>query len=279
MATWKGSPNFDSNRKPINKVCIHWFGGGSLSSANTRFQNPDSQVSAHYGISDKTVWQWVKEEDVAYHAGDYPTNQCSIGIEHDAVVGRDATIITYETSAKLIAEISERYNIPLDRDHIVPHKQFTATQCPGTLDLDKLIHLAKGFTIGGKLEHLEKELDEMRDSRNKWRNDYKQLKDDSDKALAEKQKHIESLQASQAEMNLQLTNITKQFKTVSDQLKQKEKDNKKLSDELVKCNESNVALRERLDEILRQLEEEKSKSKKKLTNYTRWELFKGLFRR
>ena len=140
--TWKGSPNFDTNRKAINTVVIHWFGKGTLESANTRFQDKTSKVSAHYGISGSRVWQWVKEENVAYHSDNYAVNQKSLGIEHSATPDRPASEETYQTSAKLIRDICLRYGIPIDREHIIKHSQVKPTQCPGTIDLDKLIKLA-----------------------------------------------------------------------------------------------------------------------------------------
>lgn len=146
---WKGSPNFDNKRKPITHIIIHWFGIGTLESANIRFQTPNNS-SAHYGISGDTVFQWVKEENVAYHAGNYAMNQKSIGIEHDATAKEDAhphdlSEESYKTSAKLISDISKRYNIPLDREHVIGHKEVKATQCPGTIDIDKIIRLAKEY--------------------------------------------------------------------------------------------------------------------------------------
>ncbi len=141
--TWKGSPNYSKDRKAIDRVVMHWFGVGTLESANARFQNPEAQSSAHYGISDTRIWQWVKEEHVAWHAGNYPMNQRSIGIEHDATTTKDATEATYQTSAQLLREICNRYTIPLDRKHIIGHREVSATQCPGTLDIDRIISLAK----------------------------------------------------------------------------------------------------------------------------------------
>jgi len=137
-----GSPNYDSNRKPIKRIIIHWFGVGNLASADAQFQKL-SGTSAHYGIEDNVIHQYVKETDVAYHAGNYAINQESIGIEHSATTDRPASDATYETSGKLIAEICKRYNIPLTREFIEPHNKYRATQCPGTMDIDKLIKLAK----------------------------------------------------------------------------------------------------------------------------------------
>lgn len=143
---WKGSPNFDTLRKPIDRIVIHWFGMGTLEGASANFQKPNG-TSAHFGISDDRVWQWVKEENVAYHAGNYAMNQRSIGIEHDANPDKPLSEKSYETSASIIADLCKRYTIPLDRTHIIKHSEVKATQCPGTIDLDKLIALAKGMSM------------------------------------------------------------------------------------------------------------------------------------
>lgn len=142
--TWKGSPNYDSNRTDISVIVIHWFGMGTLSGADATFQKQNG-TSAHYAVSDTTIHQYVKEEHVAYHAGNYTVNQKSIGIEHDANPDKPLSESSYQTSGKLIAEICARHNIPLDRQHIIKHSEVPrATQCSGTIDLDKLIKIAKG---------------------------------------------------------------------------------------------------------------------------------------
>lgn len=149
MVTKKICPNFTKGRgtKKVEIIVIHWFGIGTLSSANTRFQNKDAQASAHYGISNNTVYQWVEEQDTAWHAGVFDINQKSIGIEHDATTTKNMSEETYITSANLIREICQRHNLPIDREHIRGHKDFKATQCPGTIDIDKLISLAKQETM------------------------------------------------------------------------------------------------------------------------------------
>lgn len=148
MADWIGSPNFDTNRKPINRIVIHWI-VGTLAAADSQFQKPNS-TSAHYAVEDTTVHQYVKEEHVAYHAGNYAMNQRSIGIEHSAAPDRPASEETYKTSATLIREIAKRHNIPLDRTHIIKHSEVVPTQCCGTVDVDRLINLAKGESMADK---------------------------------------------------------------------------------------------------------------------------------
>ncbi len=156
---WKGSPNKDSNRLPVTKIIIHWFGDNltthtGIGAVDNQFQKPNG-TSAHYAVENTTIHQYVEEENVAYHAGNYPVNQESIGIEHSAGPNRAPSEDTYETSGKLIHEISKRYNIPLDREHILGHKEVKATACPGTLDIDRLIQIAKDQD-GGCEEYKEK---------------------------------------------------------------------------------------------------------------------------
>lgn len=142
--TQKPSPNQDGNRVTIDRIVIHWM-NGTLASADAVFSNPGG-TSAHYGIENNEVHQYVAENKVAYHAGNYYYNQRSIGIEHSADPSRPASEQTYQTSGQLVREIAKRYNIPLDRTHIIKHSEIVPTQCCGTVDIDKIINLAKGAT-------------------------------------------------------------------------------------------------------------------------------------
>lgn len=159
MATWRNSPNFTKGRggKKISFIVMHWFGVGTLKSADNRFMSPTGGASAHYGISGKTVYQWVKEEDTAWHAGNFDANQKSIGIEHDATTTKNASAATYESSAKLIASIWKKYGkIPLRK-----HKEFKPTQCPGTLDIKKIEKRANEILNPPKPDPCKKYKDEI----------------------------------------------------------------------------------------------------------------------
>lgn len=155
-----------SYRKPIDRIIIHWFGIGTLTSALNRFKSPTGDASAHYLVSNGKIYQCVLEEEVAWHAGNWEMNQRSIGIEHDATASTDAhphdlSELDYKTSAELIADICKRHNIPLDREHILGHREVSSTSCPGTVDIDKLISLAKGENMGFNLdEDMSSEVEE-----------------------------------------------------------------------------------------------------------------------
>ncbi|GLW05922.1 hypothetical protein Misp01_10520 [Microtetraspora sp. NBRC 13810] len=108
----------------IDRIVIH-VTQGSYAGAISWFQNPASQVSAHYVVrsSDGQITQMVREKDRAWHAGD--ANRRSVGIEHEGFVN-DASWFTdamYRSSAALTRDIADRYGIPKDRTHIVGHSQ------------------------------------------------------------------------------------------------------------------------------------------------------------
>ncbi|WP_255168884.1 peptidoglycan recognition protein family protein [Natrononativus amylolyticus] len=104
----------------INWIVVHCT-VGSYSGAISWFQNSDSNVSAHYVVSnyDHTnfapghVTQMVHHEDVAWHASG--TNSPSIGIEHEwhEDYGRYFTEECYQASASLVRELADQYDIPL----------------------------------------------------------------------------------------------------------------------------------------------------------------------
>src|SRR3990167_10723145 len=139
---WVGAnpKNFAIGRQneKITKICLHWI-VGKLSAADAVFNNPDRQVSAHYGIGHTTIHQYVREEDTAYHAGNLTVNRQSIGIEHEGGPDLPISEDTHKTSIELVTDICRRYNIPADRQHILKHSKIKATQCPGTLDIDRII--------------------------------------------------------------------------------------------------------------------------------------------
>ncbi len=125
----------DSNREAsyyINKIVVH-VAQGSYSSAINTFATPNAYVSAHYVVSRTgAVAQCVQHEDVAYHAGHWPTNTHSIGIEHAGYVGNPAwfTRRMYKASARLAAYCCKRHKIPIDRQHVIGHNQVPG--CPGS---------------------------------------------------------------------------------------------------------------------------------------------------
>ena len=135
--TATGARNFTNSRREIpydiNTIVIH-VTQGSWSSAINYFASPSNNGSSgHYTVrsSDGFIGQSVREADVAWHAGSWPTNTHSIGIEHEGYVNQPGwfTDAMYRSSAKLSAYLAVKYHIPINRKHIIGHNEVPG--CPG----------------------------------------------------------------------------------------------------------------------------------------------------
>jgi N-acetylmuramoyl-L-alanine amidase len=142
-------------------IVIHIM-AGSLSGTDLWFGSPVSSVSAHYGVGKKgEVHQYVHEEDTAFHAGtvDNPSwagikktpagtfinpNFYTIGIEHEGYPDDDWPVAQQAASVALIAEIAVRWQIPLNRQHVIQHHEIRQGKpCPGAkAPMDDLIRQA-----------------------------------------------------------------------------------------------------------------------------------------
>ncbi|MFF7014866.1 MULTISPECIES: peptidoglycan recognition family protein [Streptomyces] len=126
-ANWRRADRPDDFR--IDRVIIH-VTQGSFDSAVRVFQDPAHRAATHYIVGqDGRVVQMIRELDVAYQAGNRSYNERAVGIEHEGFVDRpkDLTRAMYESSARLTASICGRYDIPIDREHIIGH-----VEVPGT---------------------------------------------------------------------------------------------------------------------------------------------------
>ena len=125
---WADTPQagkWDTSHDPKQNVAIHDTEGGWDASLAT-LQN-DTGKSVHYMIDSdgSRVVQFVHEKVVAYHVGNYFFNQRTIGIEHVGVASdpNGYSDAMYATSVKLVKDITARWSIPIDRDHIFGHYQ------------------------------------------------------------------------------------------------------------------------------------------------------------
>ncbi|KNB51027.1 N-acetylmuramoyl-L-alanine amidase [Streptomyces caatingaensis] len=121
------------------------------------FQNPAAKVSAHYLVAsaDGYVAQFVRERDIAWHAGNWNYNTRSIGIEHEGWVDRPEyfTDALYRASARLTAAVCDRYGIPRTREHIIGHAEVpgsTHTDPGPYWDWDRYMDLVTGQAPRGR---------------------------------------------------------------------------------------------------------------------------------
>lgn len=158
------SPNYHPGRQGyrVEAIVVHIM-EGTLEGTDSWFRSPSSQVSAHYGIGQRgDVHQYVQQEDTAWHAGrvNNPSwslikrsgenlyvnpNLYTVGIEHEGSTDSDWSDAMYATSAALIREIAQKWQIPLDRGHVIGHHEiYSLKTCPGTkVNVNKLIALAE----------------------------------------------------------------------------------------------------------------------------------------
>lgn len=158
---WKPVVNYSKGRfgfKP-EAIVIH-TAEGWLAGAYSWFNNPSSQVSSHYMIGKNgEIWQFVADEDTAWHAGGVSNaswskikqginpNLYTIGIENEGFAGEDFTEAMYHSNAFLIAILSKKFGIPINRSTVIGHYEINSSSranCPGSgVDFNKLIELSK----------------------------------------------------------------------------------------------------------------------------------------
>ncbi|MFG2136386.1 N-acetylmuramoyl-L-alanine amidase [Streptomyces sp. NPDC048650] len=114
----------------ISSIVIHDT-EGSWETTLRLIKDP-AYVSWHYTIrsSDGLIAQHVPTKDVAWHAGNWYINSHSVGIEHEGFLASpDAwyTEAMYRASARLVRYLSQKYDVPLDRQHILGHDNVPGT--------------------------------------------------------------------------------------------------------------------------------------------------------
>ena len=114
----------EANGRVIGVVVIHTMEiperDGAAELCARWFQNPESEVSAHYCVDAETTIQCVLEQDIAWHARG--GNASSVGVELAGYAGQrslgwsDAySRAVVERAARVTAEVCARHRIPIRR--------------------------------------------------------------------------------------------------------------------------------------------------------------------
>ncbi|WP_406313672.1 N-acetylmuramoyl-L-alanine amidase [Streptosporangium sp. NBC_01639] len=115
--------------RPIDYIVIH--DGETGYDAMTRLSADPTYLSWHYTLrsSDGHIAQHLRGSDIGWHAGNWYVNSRSIGLEHEGYLARGAwyTESMYRSSARLVAYLARKYQIPLDRAHIIGHDNVPGT--------------------------------------------------------------------------------------------------------------------------------------------------------
>lgn len=104
--------------------------------------------SIHYAIgNDGTIGWGIDENEVAWHAGNWPINQRSIGIEvSNSALGGDWPVseAAYESAIKLIADIAKRNNMGklVVGKNFGYHGMYASTACAGPTLISRMQNIA-----------------------------------------------------------------------------------------------------------------------------------------
>lgn len=151
---WANENNFTYGRSDtIHGIVIHHAASTSLDSIGQVFSNPYRGASAHYGVKGNQIHQYVKEENTAWHCGNWAGNCCTIGIEVTNSVGDPQWLVdeeTFNTTVKLVADIAKRNGlgkIKFEPNGTYPtlsaHRDWSATYCPGDYLYSRMNEIAE----------------------------------------------------------------------------------------------------------------------------------------
>lgn len=147
------SPNFGERNGFKPEIIVTHCTDGTYPGDLQWLTSIQSQVSSHYLVApDGKIHQLVSEDKAAWHAGLIinPTfqglkpginpNLYSIGIEVSLIPMAIMTEPQKKSYYELMKDISIHWNIPIDRQHDIGHKEIRSNKtCPGTINLDTVV--------------------------------------------------------------------------------------------------------------------------------------------
>ena len=153
------TPNKDGRSGKTPEIIVIHIGEGSKQAILSEFANPKTEKSTHYLVCrDGSKIQFVDESLRAWGNGivwkpqstivrdnylkGVSINAISISIECEGWSYQDPTEAYYKSVVELVKDISRRYNIPIDEQHIIPHRWIRADKtCPGRISVGKIISM------------------------------------------------------------------------------------------------------------------------------------------
>lgn len=133
-----GNSNRPGTRITATKITIHNTDNdspGANAAAHARYQKGADararQVSWHFTVDDKGVFQSLPTNEKGFHAGSGEGNRTSIGIEICMHPEMDVTA-AYDRAALLVAVMAMQLGVPVS-DGIKQHNYWTGKNCPRVL--------------------------------------------------------------------------------------------------------------------------------------------------
>jgi N-acetylmuramoyl-L-alanine amidase len=121
----------------IIKLVLHYTAGdGDTAEGNANyFAGANRNASVHYFVDEDSVVQTVLDTDIAWHAGDWETNKCSIGIEMCSRKDKSGVYYipdkTINNAQYLVKQLMKKYGIPLN--NVIRHYDVTGKKCPAPM--------------------------------------------------------------------------------------------------------------------------------------------------
>lgn len=116
-------------------ITVHWWGGGEPASKHDSIVNyflaqaQQGTKSVNYVVSDNKITLLVNPDNVAWAS--QSGNPTTISVEFQPTLSAEG----YKKAGWLINELEGRYGKGL---RLFPHNYWVATQCPGSLDINRM---------------------------------------------------------------------------------------------------------------------------------------------
>ncbi|MBF4551645.1 N-acetylmuramoyl-L-alanine amidase [Pseudoclavibacter sp. VKM Ac-2888] len=165
--TTNSSPHADQlgpRRVQVDRFVVHHAATESLSAVLSMMGTRSREVSSNYVIKDQQIVGVVPEEVRAWSLASPEWDARAITVEvcnertGDAS-GWPISEASYTSLASLVADCAQRFGFPIDRVAVLGHREVFqrhggsyATVCPGGIDLDRVVELAKMHAAGGASE-------------------------------------------------------------------------------------------------------------------------------
>jgi len=150
----KPSPNFASrDGNPIKYICLHIM-QGTLAGTDNWFSSTRSNTSSNYGVGyNGEVHQYVDDDKMAFANGlvnkpsaqivkdnlNVNQNKISLSIECEGYSLANAPKRQLNALAFLINQLCKKYNLLIDRQHIIGHYEINSVTRPNCPSVDKSI--------------------------------------------------------------------------------------------------------------------------------------------
>ncbi len=135
-------------------IVLHHMATTGFEAVLRMWHDGSKQGSAHYAISNSGEVVGVVPEELrawSLSSATWDSKSITFEIANQSAGGSwPVSSAAHESTAKVVADLATRYAIPLDRAHIIGHREvYTrfgagyATACPGGLNLDFIVNRAR----------------------------------------------------------------------------------------------------------------------------------------